>query len=49
MSWIVIEKSTSKVICEFFDKRSIDKLNTEKYIAVDSYEYLCQINKDLNP
>lgn len=48
MSWIIIEKSTGRAICELFDKRSVDKLNTDKYISVDSYEYLCQINKDLN-
>lgn len=48
MSWIILEKETSKVICELFDKRSIDKLNTEKYVAVSAYDYLCNLNKELN-
>lgn len=43
-SWVIIEKSTGKVIMETFDKRKIDALNTEKYKAVPILEYLVGLN-----
>ena len=43
-SWVIREKSTGRVICETFDKRKVDALNTAKYEAVPILEYLVSIN-----
>ena len=42
MSWIIIDRKTKKVVCEVFDKMTIDKLDLGKYEYVDSYEYLAR-------
>jgi len=47
MSYIIVEKSTQKVICELFEQSSIDALNTKKYQAIPAFEYLQNFNKQL--
>lgn len=44
-SWILRNKETKEVICETFDKRKVDALNTEKYEAVPILEYLVSLNQ----
>lgn len=47
-SWVVVEKSTSKVVIETFSKTLVEQLNTEKYLAVPIMEYLQNVNMKLN-
>lgn len=44
-SWILREKSTGRVICETFDVRAVQALNTEKYEAVPILQYLQELNR----
>lgn len=44
MNWAIIERSTGKCVTELFDKRSLDKLNVDKYEAVPIQQYFAQIN-----
>lgn len=46
-SWVVIEKSTGKAICETFDDRMLAVLNKDKYTYLDAYTYLTQLNKHI--
>lgn len=46
-SWVLRNKETKQVICETFDKRKVDALNTAKYEAVPIMEYLCALNASL--
>lgn len=43
-SWILRDKETKRVICETFDKRKVDALNTAKYEAVPILDYLISLN-----
>lgn len=43
-SWIIREKATGRVICETFERRTVDALNTAKYEAVPILEYLQSLN-----
>jgi len=43
-SWILRNKQTKEVICETFDRRKVDALNTAKYEAVPILDYLVSIN-----
>lgn len=43
-SWILRDKATKKVICETFEQRTVDRLNTEKYEAVPILAYLQSLN-----
>lgn len=44
-SWILREKESKRVICETFDKRKVDALNTKKYEAIPVLQYLVEINQ----
>ena len=44
-SWILRNKTSKEVICETFDKRKVELLNTEKYEAVPILEYLQGLNR----
>lgn len=39
-SWILRNKVTKEVICETFDKRKVDALNTDKYESVPIQQHL---------
>jgi hypothetical protein len=43
-SWILRDKTTKQVICETFEQRHVDNLNTAKYEAVPILEYLQSLN-----
>lgn len=43
-SWILIEKETSRAVAETFDYANVERLNTEKYEAVATAQYLAQYN-----
>lgn len=44
-SWVISEKVTGKVIFETFDKKKVDALNTDKYVAIPILEYLASLNR----
>lgn len=46
-SWMIIEKATGNVICETFNQNHVRQINTEKYEAIDAYDYLLNLNKKL--
>jgi hypothetical protein len=46
-SWVIRNKATKEVICETYNKRTIDALNTAKYEAVPIMQYLQGVNKAL--
>jgi hypothetical protein len=48
MSWVVIKQETGEAVCELFDSRSVARLNTERYAAVEAREYLQQLTRKLN-
>ncbi|UIF89453.1 hypothetical protein [Cupriavidus sp. UYPR2.512] len=43
-SWVLREAESKRVICETFDKRVVEKLNTAKYQAVPILDYLLEFN-----
>lgn len=43
-SWVIIEKTTGKVICETFSRKFLAHLNTQRYRAVPTGEYLPKLN-----
>lgn len=46
-SWVLRNKVTKEVICETFDERKVNALNTEKYEAVPILAYLQELNRSL--
>lgn len=44
MSWVIKEKETGRVVCETFDQRVIEALNTKKYEAVPVLKHLESFN-----
>lgn len=46
-SWVIVEKGTLNAIFETFNKSLADKVNTEKYTVLTSYEYLTQFNDSI--
>ena len=46
-SWVLRNKTTKEVICETFDSRKVELLNTEKYEAVPILEYLVEFNRSV--
>lgn len=47
MSWVIRERDTGRVVCEVFDGRWVQALNTEKYEAVPIEKYLQDLNKQI--
>jgi hypothetical protein len=43
-SWIIKKLETNEVILEIFDKSLVDKINTEKYVAIPILQHLYDIN-----
>jgi hypothetical protein len=43
-SWVIREKGSKRVICETFDKRVVERLNTVTYEAVPILDYLVEFN-----
>lgn len=43
-SWVIREKESKRVICETFDKRLVERLNTVRYEAVPILDYLVEFN-----
>ena len=48
MSWVIKDNQTKEVVCEIFNEKLLNKLNTKKYEAVPVKEHLEQLNKELN-
>jgi len=44
-SWVIREKESGRVICETFEQRCVDALNTQKYEAVPILAYLQSLNR----
>ena len=45
-SWVVTEKLTGKVIGEFFNQKTVEKINTKKYLVETAGQYLGRINRE---
>lgn len=45
ISWVIREKVTGRVICETFNHKAVDALNTDRYEAVPILEYLQSLNR----
>lgn len=45
MSWVIVERSSSKVIAELFDKRNADRVNRHKYEVVPIGQWLASVNR----
>lgn len=43
-SWVIRETSSKRVICETFNVRAVERLNTMKYEAVPIHDYLVEVN-----
>lgn len=43
-SWIVIRISDGQVICEIFNKKTVNKINKQKYRIETIHEYLVRLN-----
>lgn len=43
-SWVIREKETGAIVCETFNRRLVDRLNTAKYEAVPILEHLVSLN-----
>ena len=46
-SWVIRKKGTGSVICETFNERAVQALNTRKYEAVPILQYLQELNKKI--
>ena len=44
-SWVIVEKSTSKPICETYSKETIEAINKNKYQAIPILQYLQEFNR----
>ena len=47
MSWVIINKQSGKAVCELFNRRLVDRINTRKYQAVPAGEYLVKLNRKI--
>jgi hypothetical protein len=47
-SWVIVEKSTDKAVCELYDWANVTKINREKYRIVPILKFLEDFNKNLN-
>lgn len=47
MSYIIVEKSTGKAVCELFSQSTAKAINKDKYEAIPALEYLQNFNKQL--
>jgi hypothetical protein len=45
-SWVVTEKLTGKVVGEFFNQKTVEKINTKKYLVETAGQYLGRINRE---
>lgn len=46
-SWIIRDKETKAVIMETFDRQKVNALNTNKYEALTTLEYLVELNQSI--
>lgn len=47
-SWIIVDKATSKPVCELYDARNVARVNTDKYKVYTAHEWLGYFNKRAN-
>ena len=45
-SWVIKNKKTGEVVMETFDRKKVDALNTQKYVAVPIVEHLASIGRE---
>lgn len=45
MSWVIVNKETNEAVFETFNKKTTEKINTEKYKVVRIMDWLCFLNK----
>lgn len=46
-SWVIIRKSDGKVIAETFNSATVERLNKDKFEAVDIKKYLSRLNSKI--
>jgi len=46
-SWIIVRIADNKAILETYNPAIVAKINTQKYMAIPAYEYLCNLNKHI--
>ena len=44
-SWVIVERTTNKAICETYSKGTVEAINKAKYKAVPILEYLQEFNR----
>ena len=44
-SWVIVDKVTRKAVLEIYDENKVKALNTAKYEAVPTLEYLQELNR----
>ena len=47
MSWVVTRISDGAVVSEFFDQRTVERINREKYRVEDAQTYLARLNAEI--
>lgn len=43
-SWIVLCKETGAAVAEFFNRRTVERVNADKYTVVTAHQHLCSLN-----
>lgn len=46
-SWIVLCKETGTAVAEFFDRRTVERVNPVKFSVVTALQHLCALNEQL--
>ena len=46
-SWVATRKATGEVIGEFFDRKIVDRFNTDLVLVEDIAQYLGRINREI--
>lgn len=46
-SWVIVERSTQKPICETYSQQTVNAINQDKYEAVPILQYLQNFNKQV--
>lgn len=45
-SWIVIDRSTGRAVGEFFERKTVERINFEKYQVLTAQQHLASLNKE---
>ena len=45
VSWVVVDRVTSKAVCETYSRLVVEAVNRERYIVVPIGKYLASLNQ----